>query len=217
MMMTVVSDHAIASLLTASVAGWLPPALVAAVVALLAIFAVAMFRLFTRPAGTPLMMRVLTLAAAAGAVADLRALENTARPAPTQAILGLACCGLSLWLFLWAERATRNHRLSVAFSPNLPEHLLMAGPYAQMRHPFYAAYVLLWIGAALGTADAVPWGVALLMTALYVAAATVEERKFARTALGASYRAYRDHTGMFWPRLPISIRPGRRRSVVDPL
>jgi protein-S-isoprenylcysteine O-methyltransferase Ste14 len=38
------------------------------------------------------------------------------------------------------------------------------------------------------------------MTALYIEAASREERKFAKSDLAEAYKAYRARAGMFWPR-----------------
>lgn len=176
-------------------------ALILTVGVTLVVFAVAMARLFTRPSGVPTRMRVLAGAGAASGAIDLWAL-SAGRPSSLAGTLaGLACCVASLALFAGAERATRARRLSVAFSPDLPAHLTTGGPYARVRHPFYTAYALLWIGAALGAAGVVPWLVAAAMLALYVSAARMEEAKFAASPLGHEYAHYRSRAGMFWPRL----------------
>jgi protein-S-isoprenylcysteine O-methyltransferase Ste14 len=107
----------------------------------------------------------------------------------------------SLALFWWAIRANRGTPLSAVFSPNLPVHMVVEGPYRYIRHPFYASYLLCWLGGAVATAD--PWLVmtVVLMFGVYVKAARDEEEKFRRSSLDSAYAAYRSRAGLFTPRL----------------
>ena len=52
---------------------------------------------------------------------------------------------VSLVIFWWTTKVTRDRRLSVAFSADKPHHLLKRGPYRFVRHPFYASYGLFWL------------------------------------------------------------------------
>jgi len=119
---------------------------------------------------------------------------------PGQFVIAVVLCAASLAIFWWTTRVTRARRLSVAFSADEPHHLLIAGPYRFVRHPFYVSYSLFWIAGLI----AVPrWylvpGIAL-MIGLYIRAARMEEGKFANSALSESYEYYRSQTGMFLPR-----------------
>jgi protein-S-isoprenylcysteine O-methyltransferase Ste14 len=88
-----------------------------------------------------------------------------------------------------------------AFSDDTPQFLLRHGPYRYVRHPFYASYLLFWVGTAVTTAGWLPWLVPFGMLLLYARAATGEEQKFARSDLAQAYETYRQNTGMFLPRL----------------
>ena len=55
---------------------------------------------------------------------------------------------LGLAVFWWAVAATRNRRLTLAFTPDRPAFLHTSGPYAYVRHPFYSVLpnILDWHG-----------------------------------------------------------------------
>ena len=106
----------------------------------------------------------------------------------------------SLALFTWAVRATRHTPPTLAFDTDAPSFLLHHGPYRFVRHPFYLAYVMFWVGTALAAPTLLAWAAPLVMTSLYFHAASREERKFARSELSAAYSAYRAQAGMFLPR-----------------
>lgn len=116
--------------------------------------------------------------------------------------LGLYAASL---LLFWSAIAAARQPLSLFFSPDQPSRLIRHGPYRRIRHPLYTAYTLAWIAGSLATNQ--PW---LLLTvvanvAIYVHAARLEERQFARTPLAADYASYRRAAGMFWPRPAVSI------------
>jgi hypothetical protein len=104
-------------------------------------------------------------------------------------------------LFGWTVRATRKTPPTLAFDTDEPVFLLQHGPYRYVRHPFYAAYLLFWIGTALASPGLLPWLAPLVMLGVYWNAATREERKFAGSNLASAYRSYRGKAGMFIPRL----------------
>lgn len=111
--------------------------------------------------------------------------------------LGLFAAALAL--FRAAVRASRGARLHLAFDPQAPHCLLRRGPYRRVRHPFYLAYMLFWLGTALAARGLAGWIVPVLLSALYVIAAWREERRFGDSALADAYAAYRTRAGMFWP------------------
>lgn len=87
-----------------------------------------------------------------------------------------------------------------------PTALVTCGPYARIRHPFYASFILMLTGAAL----AMPHPGTLLL----LAAGTVQLHRTARreehrllAEFGAEYASYLERTGRFIPRF------GRRLSV----
>ncbi len=111
---------------------------------------------------------------------------------------------MSLAVFAAAIVASRRTPPTLAFDTDSPSFLLRHGPYRYVRHPFYLAYVLFWFGTAIAVHALAGWLAPVLMTGLYIEAATREERKFANSELADAYAAYRAKAGMFWPR-PLAL------------
>ncbi len=132
---------------------------------------------------------------------------------PLSAVWPLACLlfVLSLWLWAWTVSRTRATPPTLAFTDDDPRFLLDGGPYRWIRHPFYSAYLLFWIGTALATQGLLGWPVVAVLGSIYWVAARQEEGKFARSALAARYRAYAAKTGAFLPRLWLPPQPSASR------
>jgi protein-S-isoprenylcysteine O-methyltransferase Ste14 len=116
-------------------------------------------------------------------------------------LAGLALQGLGGALFWWAIAASRAARLRFVFDADTPSGLITAGPYRLIRHPFYASYLLFWIGWSLASASPFASAIVAFFAFAYTAASSTEEQSFARSALADDYRRYRAATGRFWPRL----------------
>ena len=123
-------------------------------------------------------------------------------PSRLAAVCALAGLGLSLggwFLQAWAFRSFP------AVSPGhyiLPEHqIVTAGPYGHLRHPLYAAALLIWLSLALSFRS----GVVLGITLLYVLPAYViymrSEERMLLSHFGEPYARYRERVGMLFPRL----------------
>jgi protein-S-isoprenylcysteine O-methyltransferase Ste14 len=124
--------------------------------------------------------------------------------------LWLVALGLftaSLAVFAAAVAASHRTPPTLAFDTDAPNFLLQDGPYRYVRHPFYLAYVLFWLGTAVAVQGMLGWIAPAVMMALYIEAASREERKFANSSLADAYKAYRARAGMFWPR-PIALLVG---------
>ncbi len=104
-----------------------------------------------------------------------------------------------LGLFWLTVNATRQNRLTLAFSPDIPSFIVASGPYRLVRHPFYLSYLIFWSATALGSASSAYWLVPFGLAILYVGAAGAEEKKFASSPLAAEYNRYRARTGMMMP------------------
>jgi protein-S-isoprenylcysteine O-methyltransferase Ste14 len=103
-------------------------------------------------------------------------------------------------LFWWAVAATRSRPPAVAHQPGAPFMVHDAGPYALVRHPFYLAYSLFWIGTAIA-AGGLQWVLAVVLVAWYVLTARAEEGRFATSDIAAPYARYKARTGMLVPRV----------------
>ncbi len=122
-------------------------------------------------------------------------------------LVSLGLFTASLAVFAAAVAASRYTPPTLAFDTDAPNFLLQHGPYRYVRHPFYLAYVLFWLGTAVAVHGLLGWVAPVLMTALYIEAASREERKFASSDLAGAYKAYRARAGMFWPR-PLALLAG---------
>lgn len=81
-----------------------------------------------------------------------------------------------------------------------PQHLVDYGPYSQIRHPFYASFLLALLGAfffypTLGTLFTLAYGYISMTTT-----ARREEQRFLASPLGDQYREYMKRAGRFAPR-----------------
>ncbi|WP_165837583.1 methyltransferase family protein [Zavarzinia aquatilis] len=161
-------------------------------------FTIGYFAYFRRPEGTPWPMRVLAILSGAttggiiSEITDTRATWGSFVPALTLLLLSAALYG-------WAILTTRRQRLSLAFSGDAPDFLLAEGPYRLIRHPFYTAYLLYWLGGTIAARQPLLLLAVGVMAAGFAWAALREEAKFAASPLAANYAAYRRRTGMFLP------------------
>jgi protein-S-isoprenylcysteine O-methyltransferase Ste14 len=161
----------------------------------LASFAWGMRNFFAQPAGTTAGMKVVSTCGVSFAALHFFAILVTSSITPERGLLGALLYSWSLVLFWWAIKTNSSARLSAAFSPDLPVHLVKDGPYRFIRHPFYCSYVLAWLS---GT-----------MLIIYWKAASIEEEKFSRSSLAAEYQTYRSRTSWLVPN-PMKLLPARR-------
>lgn len=78
--------------------------------------------------------------------------------------------------------------------------LATAGPYARIRHPQYAGFVLIMLGFLFQWPTLVTLVMFPLLVAMYAILARREEAD-ARAAFGPAYQRYAVHTPAFFPRL----------------
>ncbi|GDY32766.1 methyltransferase family protein [Gandjariella thermophila] len=118
---------------------------------------------------------------------------------PASALLSAASIGLICMTI-------GTHRVPLALwhqDDDAPQHLVTYGAYARIRHPFYAAFLLAFLGAFAAfphwtTLCAAAYGAVVLN-----ATAAREERRLAASAFGEEYRRYLSRTGRFLPRLRV--------------
>jgi protein-S-isoprenylcysteine O-methyltransferase Ste14 len=85
----------------------------------------------------------------------------------------------------------------VAFSDHLVVDLNTSGPYRFIRHPFYTAYSLAWIGGTVATGCWWLFISFLVMGPIYYKAAKEEERLWLQSRDVKQYESYIGKTGMF--------------------
>jgi len=175
----------------------------------LASFGWAMRKFFVQPAGMTAGMKMTKACGIAFAIHHFVTIlvtpEITAERGAAGAFLYLS----SLGLFWWAIRTSAKHPLSAVASPDLPAHLVEEGPYRFIRHPLYFSYLLTWFAGLIATGR---WWLipsVVVMAIIYFNAASLEERKFARSPLAGAYRAYQSRTGLFVPN-PAKLLSARR-------
>ena len=91
-------------------------------------------------------------------------------------VAALAIFVASLALFLWAAKTSRSKRLRLAFDPESPRSVVRTGPYRYIRHPFYASYILFWLGCFVATLHPLMLLFLVAFSAINVTAAYREER-----------------------------------------
>ncbi len=165
---------------------------------------------FTQPEGVPLLMRWLVSCGGMAIVVNggLLVLVEVRLP---WAAAGFVLLVASQLVFRAAVWATAAHKLSLAFSSDVPTRLNQSGIYRRVRHPFYLAYTLTWLAVVVGTLHPGALLMLIVMLGFYLTAARREEKKFLGSPLAAAYRDYQGQAGMFLPSPPFnpanSIKP----------
>jgi protein-S-isoprenylcysteine O-methyltransferase Ste14 len=154
---------------------------------------------------TPGAMKIILALSLAGIIVFLFAIGQTSAP-DWRSPAGFCLHLLAIVLFGWAVLATRQKRPALAFAGDRPDHVSRSGPYAYVRHPFYTAYLLFWLGCAVATSSSAMLIIFLSLAAIYTTAALGEQCNFLRSALHDEYEAYRKETGFFWPKLRLARR-----------
>ena len=114
--------------------------------------------------------------------------------------LGLASIALNAW-----SHKTLSQKLGEDFDPVLRllkvPALVKDGPYANMRHPIYLAFLMMQLSVLLLTSN---WFIGLSGIAIIVAVIAIripEEEKMLIEQFGDEYRDYMQNTGTLWPKL----------------
>lgn len=106
----------------------------------------------------------------------------------------------ALWLLAATHAALGRH-----WSPVLElaedHRLIDSGPYARVRHPMYASFMLAALGFALLSANLVVAAASLGGIGVLYALRVADEEAMLLRALGEPYAAYMRRTGRLWPRL----------------
>ena len=163
-------------------------------------FTWALRRHFGRVSRLPAQMRILSLISFVSYVNFNSLLLREGAMASPWTDPGLGVLIGSIGLFWWTVFTTKQAPIQVAFSIKGPETVLMCGPYAYVRHPFYVSYIAFWLATAM-IAGQWQWPPAAILTVLYVQIAREEENRFRVSGLANRYAVYRKQTGMMLPRL----------------
>ncbi len=107
----------------------------------------------------------------------------------------------SLTLYEWARHTIRGRNFYVAWSGNTADALCDQGPYAYIRHPIYASYILAFLAVLVAMPTLITLAVLVFNAGLFVHAALSDERGLTSGAFAAEYAQYKKRTGMFLPRI----------------
>ncbi len=154
--------------------------------------------------GAPYLASPLALLAArAGVLPGWIAADSS-----LQAVLELLSVPLSALSIALIALTMGTHKIPIALwhqEEDAPRSLVTWGPYARVRHPFYASFLTALLGALVFRPNAGTLASFLYALALLEWTARREERRLCASEFGAQYAAYMKRTGRFLPRL--SARP----------
>jgi protein-S-isoprenylcysteine O-methyltransferase Ste14 len=117
------------------------------------------------------------------------------------AIFAVVSSTISIALLAAAVHAHRRPPSFFHQERDLPPALVLSGPYARVRHPFYLAFLLMFLAAAAVTPSAGTLATLLYALCLLDHTAAREERRLCASPFGLQYRAYMARTGRFLPSL----------------
>ena len=123
---------------------------------------------------------------------------------PIRLYTGLASIAIlvcSLALYESARHVIWGRGFYIAWSGDVPEALCERGPYAYIRHPIYASYILAFLAEFAAIPTSITLAVLLFNAGLFTHAALSDERSLASGSFGAEYAQYKQRTGMFLPRV----------------
>ncbi|MBU6533019.1 methyltransferase family protein [Streptomyces mayonensis] len=114
-----------------------------------------------------------------------------------------------------------SHRVPVALwhqRDDAPDHIVTWGAYRHIRHPFYSAFLLAFLGAFLLFPHWVTLALGAYMAAMLNTVAAREERMLSASEFGAVYREYHARTHRFVPLGPLgpTRSPARPAPPVPP-
>jgi protein-S-isoprenylcysteine O-methyltransferase Ste14 len=112
------------------------------------------------------------------------------------AVIGTVVFTTGVALAIWA-RVILGRNWGMPTTQRLEPELITAGPYGAVRHPIYSGILLGVIGTGL-VINYIGLGIAVILGAYFVWAATVEERNLTAT-FPSAYPPYRARTKMLIP------------------
>lgn len=104
----------------------------------------------------------------------------------------------AIYLFQRVLR-TLGHNFSTSLTLRGDQTLVTDGPYRRVRHPMYTAFVGVWLGFLLLTANWFIGCSGLLLFGLTMLLRTPQEERMMIERFGDDYRAYMRRTGRYLP------------------
>lgn len=118
-----------------------------------------------------------------------------------QSGLSLALLFTANVLLFWSIYINFHNPLHFAFTHLEKNYFKKLGPYRFMRHPIYASYTYSWIAGIVLHKSLFLTALTTLMVSLYYMASMAEEESLLSGPLKKQYLAYKDATGMYWPKI----------------
>ena len=112
-------------------------------------------------------------------------------------IYSLALLFGGVFLGLWAVSANRPGNFNIRPVPKPGGELIQHGPYRVIRHPMYLSLMLVGLGTALMSMQAVAWISWTALVLVLTAKAVLEER-----ALEQQFPEYKDYCRRTWRFFP---------------
>ena len=117
------------------------------------------------------------------------------------AIFAIASSTLSIVLIVLTIGAHQARASLWHQEHDLPPMLVTKGPYSRVRHPFYLAFLLMFLAAAAIVPNAGTISVLIYAAFLLNHTAAREERRLCTSHFGKQYRSYIARSGRFIPPL----------------
>lgn len=115
-------------------------------------------------------------------------------------LMGLVCAYITLALLCYTMGVLGKAPRWFHQGENAPDKLVDYGPYARIRHPFYCAYLFLFVGAFFCAPQTITMLCLIYAYLVFNWTASQEEKLYLRSEFAEQYRQYMDRTGRFLPR-----------------
>jgi protein-S-isoprenylcysteine O-methyltransferase Ste14 len=150
-------------------------------------------------------LQISTLGLGLGGIVAVHPLLLDLHQSDSLMIAGLLLAGAGLILFLDAMR-NLGRQYTPGHAAHLPTEIITAGPYRYIRHPVYAANLLMTAGVFLASGSL--WlGLNLVILGIYYLFAMHSEEQSISDRY-PEYRDYMNRTGRLFPRAPGFFRKG---------
>jgi protein-S-isoprenylcysteine O-methyltransferase Ste14 len=111
-------------------------------------------------------------------------------------VLGVMLCALGVGLAIWA-RTYLGRNWGMPMSQKESPALVTTGPYAYIRHPVYAGFLLAMLGSAIG--ESLIWLIPLIVFGVYFSYSARREEKLLLAQFPDQYSLYMKRTKMILP------------------
>lgn len=162
-----------------------------------------MTQFFSRPTKIPLKAKLFAILNGIFCVLHLACIARVQTISVLTGVSSIIIYLVAGSLFWWSIWATHKKPPAVMYMNNVPQTIFTGGPYSLIRHPFYTAYILYWLGGVIATQYLWLITTVACITSIYYWAAKGEEQMILSGQNSSAYREYLQSTGMFFPRLNI--------------